>query len=68
MLKHKSKYSKVRNKSTVQSRFSDINFSDNLRFSGYFSIYYTKSIWLVTLCSNLVIAFAEFKSVNKFVC
>ena len=47
----------------MQSRFSDIKFSDNLWFSDYFaktffSIYYIKSFDLVTV-------FAETKSVTK---
>ena len=55
--------------STMQSRFSDIKFSDNLWISDYFtktifSIYYIKSFDLVTLC-NLMTVFVETRSVNK---
>ena len=50
--------------STVQSRFSDIKISDNLGFSGYFSIYYKKSFDLVTC--DLVTVFAKPKvSLNQ---
>ena len=55
----------------MQSRFSDIKFSDNLRFGGYFLkhhflICYIKLIYLkiVTLC-NLVTVLAEMKYVIK---
>ena len=57
-------------KDTVQSRFSDIKFSDNLWFSDYFSktifqlTKYIKSFNLVTIC-DLVTVFAETKSVTK---
>ena len=48
----------------MQSQLSDIEFSDNLWFSDYFSIYYIKSFDLVTL-RDLVTVFAETKNVTK---
>ena len=56
--------------STVQSRFSDIIFSDNLRFSDSFQktiIYFTTSIYLhylVKICDKVTF-FAQTKSVTK---
>ena len=56
---------------TVQSRFRDITFSDNLQFSGYFSTdHYSidymkqKPIYSVILY-NLMTVFVETKSVNR---
>ena len=63
-------YIELKKACTVQSRFSDIKFSDNLWFSDYifykdhFSFHYIKAFHLVTLC-ELVTVFVETKSVTK---